>query len=329
VSRIVEFISYGPPEVLRFKEVPDPQPGTNEIVLRVKAIGLNRAESMWRHGEYIEPVKLPARLGYEAAGTVEAVGQGVTDFKIGEPVDVIPNFSMNEYATYGELIVVPAASAVRQPATLSFTEAASIWMMFITAYSALIEDAKAGMGDYVIISSASSSVGLAAIQLANYAGATPIALTRTSAKRKQLTEAGAKHVIATQEVDLVQEAMRITNGSGARIAFDAVGGPNFPKMVAALAPQGTLYIYGALADTVTPLPVLDMIAKMPTIKGHNIWLTSGDPEKLRVAVAYIRKGFDEGKLKPIIDRTFPFDQIVVAHRYLETNGQFGKIVAVL
>jgi NADPH:quinone reductase-like Zn-dependent oxidoreductase len=329
VSRIVEFTSYGPPEVLQFKEVPDPKPGASEIVLRVKAIGLNRAESMWRHGEYIEPVNLPARLGYEAAGTVEAVGESVTEFKIGEAVDVIPNFSMNEYATYGDLIVVPAASVVKQPVSLSFTEAASIWMMFITAYSALVEDAKATKGDYVIISSASSSVGLAAIQIANYAGAAPIALTRTSAKRKRLTEAGAKHVIATQEADLVQEVIRITNGTGARIAFDAVGGPSFPKMISALAPQGTLYIYGALAETVTPLPVLDMIAKMPTIKGHNIWLTSGDPEKLKVAVAYIRKGFDEGELKPVIDRTFPFDQIVEAHRYLETNGQFGKIVAVL
>jgi NADPH:quinone reductase-like Zn-dependent oxidoreductase len=329
VSRIVEFTSYGPPEVLQFKEVPDPKPGASEIVLRVKAIGLNRAESMWRQGEYIEPVNLPARLGYEAAGTVEAVGESVTEFKIGEAVDVIPNFSMNEYATYGDLIVVPAASVVKQPVSLSFTEAASIWMMFITAYSALVEGAKATKGDYVIISSASSSVGLAAIQIANYAGAAPIALTRTSAKRKRLTEAGAKHVIATQEADLVQEVIRITNGTGARIAFDAVGGPSFPKMISALAPQGTLYIYGALAETVTPLPVLDMIAKMPTIKGHNIWLTSGDPEKLKVAVAYIRKGFDEGELKPVIDRTFPFDQIVEAHRYLETNGQFGKIVAVL
>jgi NADPH:quinone reductase-like Zn-dependent oxidoreductase len=142
-------------------------------------------------------------------------------------------------------------------------------------------------------------------------------------------EAGAGHVIVTQEADLVREVMRITNGDGARIAFDAIGGPNFPKMVSALAPQGILYIYGALAEGVTPLPVLDMIAKMPTIKGHNIWLTSGDPAKLKAAVAYIRRGFDEGELKPIIDRTFPFDQIVEAHRYLETNGQFGKIVAVL
>src|SRR5271154_3520587 len=228
MSRIVEFTSYGAPDFLKFKELPDPQPGAGEVSIRVKAIGLNRAESMWRHGEYIEPVKLPARLGYEAAGTVEALGKGVAGFKIGEPVNVIPNFSMNEYATYGDLIVVPATSVVTQPTSLSFVEGASIWMMFVTAYSALVEDAKVTKGDFVIVPAASSSVGLAAIQITNYAGGASIALTRTSEKREQLLGAGALHVIATGEADLVQEVMRITNGKGARVAFVPVGGPNFP-----------------------------------------------------------------------------------------------------
>jgi NADPH:quinone reductase-like Zn-dependent oxidoreductase len=329
MSRIVEFTTYGAPEVLAFKRVPDPQPAAGEIRIRVKAIGLNRAESMWRHGEYIEPVKLPARLGYEAAGTVDALGEGVAGFVIGEAVDVIPSFSMNEYATYGDLIVVPAGAVVQQPASLSFVQAASIWMMFVTAYSALIEDAKVTKGDFVIVPAASSSVGLAAIQLANYAGATSIALTRTSEKRRQLLEAGAMHVVATQEVDLVQEVMRITNGKGARVAFDPVGGRDFPKLISALAFQGIVYIYGALSEGITPLPLLEMIAKMPTIKAHNIWVTSGDPEKLKTAVAFIRRGFDQGKLKPVIDRIFPFDDVVEAHRYLEGNSQFGKIVVTL
>ena len=170
------------------------------------------------------------------------------------------------------------------------------------------------------------AVGLAAIRTANYAGATSIALTRSSEKRKQLLEAGAMHVIATGEADLVQEVMRITNGKGARVAFDPVGGPNFPKVISALAPRAPSTSTARLAVT-TPLPVLEMIAKMPTIKGHNVWLTSGDPEKLKTAVAYIRRGFDEGKLKPIIDQLF--EEIVAAHRYLETSGQLGKIVAVL
>jgi NADPH:quinone reductase-like Zn-dependent oxidoreductase len=97
MARIVEFASYGAPEVLEFKDVPDPQPAAGEVRIRVKAIGLNRAESMWRHGEYIETANLPARLGYEAAGTVDALGEGVAGFEIGEPANVIPNFSMSQY----------------------------------------------------------------------------------------------------------------------------------------------------------------------------------------------------------------------------------------
>jgi NADPH:quinone reductase-like Zn-dependent oxidoreductase len=329
MSRIVEFTAYGAPEVLTFRDIPDPAPAAGEIRMRVKAIGLNRAESMWRHGVYIEPVNLPARLGYEAAGTIDALGEGVTGFALADKIGVIPSFSMNQYGTYGDLILVPASAIVKQPGTLSFTEAASIWMMFVTAYGALIDDAKIGPGDFVIIPAASSSVGLAAVQIANYAGAASIALTRTSAKSAQLSAAGATHVVATQECDLVQEVMRITNGKGARIVFDPVGGTDFPKLIEALSFQGIAYIYGALAEDVTPLPLLTMIAKMPTIKGHNIWVTSGNPAKLQPAIDYIRRGFDEGKLKPVIDRIFAFDDIVAAHRYLETNGQFGKIVVTL
>src|SRR5271169_4044485 len=329
MSRTIKFAIAGGPEVLEFVDAEVAAPGPKEVRIKVKAIGINRAEAMWRVDDYIEPVKFPAGLGYEAAGVVDAVGKDVSGVGVGDQVNVIPSFSMNNYATYGEVILVPDYAVVRQPKSLSFIEAASVWMMCVTAYGALIEDAKVTKGDFVLIPAASSSVGLAAVQIANYAGATSIALTRTSAKKKQLLEAGAAHVIATEEVDLVQEVTRITGGKGARVAFDSIGGPNFPKLIAALAFQGIVYIYGALSDGVTPLPVLEMIAKMPTIKGHNIWLTSGDPQRLKTAVAFIRRGFDEGELKPVIDRIFSFDEIVEAHRYLETNGQFGKITVTL
>src|SRR5207237_7668415 len=200
-----------------------------------KAIGINRAEAMWRVDDYIEPVKFPAGHGYEAAGIVGAVGKDVGGFAAGDEVNVIPSFSQNDYSTYGELILIPDYAVVRQPKALSFTEAASVWMMFVTAYGALIEDAKVAKGDFVLIPAASSSAGLAAIQIANYAGARTIALTRTSAKQQQLLDAGAAYVIATEETDLVGEVMRITNGLRARVAFDPVGGPTFPKLISALS----------------------------------------------------------------------------------------------
>jgi NADPH:quinone reductase-like Zn-dependent oxidoreductase len=242
MSRTIKFAKAGGPEVLEFIETQIPAPDPREIRITVKAIGLNRADAMWRNDRYVERVKFPAGLGYEAAGIVDAVGNDVTDFAAGDIVSTLPAFSMNTYVAYGEVILAPDHAVVKHPRSLSFIEAASVWMMFMTAYGALIFDAKVTNGDFVIIPAASSSVGLAAIQTAIYAGATPIALTRTSDKKKRLHEAGAAHVIATQEQDIVAEVMRITNGNGARVAFDPVGGPDFAKLIAALANQGIVYI---------------------------------------------------------------------------------------
>ena len=326
MSRTIKFAKAGGPEVLAFVETAIPAPGPDEVRIKVKAIGINRAEAMWRVDDYIEPVTFPAGLGYEAAGIVDAVGSGVSGFAPGDEVNVIPSFSMNSTTTYGEVILVPDYAVVRQPKGLSFTEAASVWMMYVTAYGALIEDAKVTTGDFVIIPAASSSVGLAAIQIAKYAGATTIALTRGAAKKKQLLEIGAAHVIVTDEENFVDGVMRITGGNGARTVFDPVGGANFAKLISVLAFQGVAYIYGALAEGDTTIPVLQMIAKMITIKAHNIWLTSGDPERRKAAVKYVLAGLESGALKPVIDRIFKFDDIIEVHRYLEGNGQFGKIV---
>jgi NADPH:quinone reductase-like Zn-dependent oxidoreductase len=326
MSRTIKFLKAGAPEVLEFIETNVRAPGPHEVRIKVKAIGLNRAESMWRCDQYVESPKYPAGLGYEAAGIVDAVGKDVTGVAVGDVASTMPAFSQNDYFTYGEVILVPDYAVVKHLKSLSFAEAASIWMMFVTAYGALIEDAKVTTGDFVVIPAASSSVGLAAIQLANYAGATPIALTRTSQKKKRLLEAGAVHVIATEEQDLVAEVKRITDGKGARVAFDPVGGEDFPKLIRALAPGGTVYLYGALSESATTLPVLDMILRMPIVKGYNLWPVSANEARQKVAVEYIVKGLESGALKPVIDRTFKFDDMIEAHRYLESNGQFGKIV---
>jgi NADPH:quinone reductase-like Zn-dependent oxidoreductase len=329
MSRTIKFAKAGGPEVLEFIEMEVPSPGPHEVRIEVKAIGINRAESMWRNDKYVESPIFPAGLGYDSAGIVDAVGKDVTGFAVGDIVSTIPAFSLNKYSTYGELILAPDHAVVKHPESLSFVEAASVWMMFLTAYGALVFDAQVKAGDFVIIPAASSSVGLAAIQIAKYAGATPIALTRTSEKKQRLHEAGAPHVIVTQEQDMLAEVMRITGGNGARVVFDPIGGPDFPKLIAALTFQGIAYIYGALSEDDTPIPVLEMIRKMPAIKGYSIRLVTGDAERRKVAIGYVTKGLASGALKPIIDRTFKFDEMVDVHRYLENGGQFGKIVVTL
>jgi NADPH:quinone reductase-like Zn-dependent oxidoreductase len=329
MSRTIKFAKAGGPEVLDFIEMEVPAPGPHEVRIEVKAIGINRADSMWRNDKYVESPIFPAGLGYDAAGIVDAVGKDVTGFAVGDIVSTIPAFSLNKYSTYGELILAPDHAVVKHPESLSFVEAASVWMMFLTAYGALVFDAQVKAGDFVIVPAASSSVGLAAIQIAKYAGATPIALTRTSEKKRRLHEAGALHVIVTQEQNMLAEVMRITDGNGARVVFDPIGGADFPKLIAALTFQGIAYIYGALSEDDTPIPVLEMIRKMPTIKGYSIRLVTGDAERRKVAIEYVTKGLASGALKPIIDRTFKFDEMVEVHRYLENSGQFGKIVVTL
>jgi NADPH:quinone reductase-like Zn-dependent oxidoreductase len=329
MSRIVQFTRYGAPEVLEFKDIQIPAPADNEVRIKVKSIGLNRAESMWRKGEYVEEVRLPARLGYEIAGTVEAVGAAVTHVAVGDVVSTVPAFSQNDYGMYGELVLAPAHAVVKHPSTLSFEEAVAIWNPFITPWGAFAETGLVKPGDAVLIPAASSSVGLGAIQIVNALGATSIALTRTAAKRVELLEAGAQHVIVTEEQDVVAETLKLTDGRGADVVFESVGGPYMAKLVAAMAPGATMLIYGALSEQPGHLPMLDMIAKQVVVRGYNLFGVTTTPERLARAVEFISEGLASGALRPRIQRTFAFDEIVEAHRYLEKSQHLGRIVVTL
>lgn len=326
MARVVRFHKVGGPEVLQIEDLPVPPPGKGEVQIKVKAIGLNRAESMFRRGQYLESPKLPARLGYEAAGTVSAFGPGVQGFKVGDAVSTIPSFSQNDYGIYGELANVPVHAVTHHPASLSWEKAAAIWMQYTTAYGALIDIGKLKKGDTILIPAASSSVGLAAIQIANKVGAVPVALTRGSSKRPALKETGAAHVIVTDEQDLVKEVMSITGNKGARMVFDPVGGPTLKKLVEATARSGIIFLYGALSPEPTTLPLHQVLGKWITIRGYVLFEITSDPARLEQAKKFINDGLADGSLKPIIAKTFPLDQIVEAHRFLESNQQIGKIV---
>ena len=326
MARVVRFHETGGPEVLRIEQVEVPPPGKDEVRIRVHALGLNRAEAMFRSGQYIYTPRLPSRLGYEAAGTVEAIGAGVTGVKLGEAVSTVPAFSLNDYGVYGDVATVPAAAVAKHPASLSWVEAAAVWMQYATAYGALIDIAALEAGDTLLIPAASSSVGIAAIQIASMVGATPVALTRGGRKREALLGVGAAEVIATEEQDLVAEVRRITGGKGARVVFDPVGGPTVAKLTAAMARRGILFQYGMLSTEPTPLPLADVLGKSLTIRGYVLFEITNDPRRLERAKQFIIDGLAAGKLKPVIAKTFPLDQIVAAHRYLESNQQIGKIV---
>ncbi|MFI7388056.1 zinc-dependent alcohol dehydrogenase family protein [Streptomyces sp. NPDC049813] len=326
MNRVVRFHEIGGPDVLRLDEVPVPQPGPGEVLIRTRALGLNRAESMFRLGQYGTAPVLPASIGYEAAGVIEALGEGVHGLTVGEAVSVVPSFTMNDYPVHGEAVLAPAHAVVAHPGQLSFEEAASVWMQFITAYGGLVDVAGIRAGDTVLISAASSSVGLAAIQIAHQAGARAIALTRTGAKRRQLLDAGADDVIATAEEDVPSRVRELTNGQGARIVFDPVGGNALADLVAAAAPGGVLVLYGVLDRTPTPLDIGQVLFKRLTLRGFTLHEITTDAQRRAEAVAFVTEGLVKGELVPTVDKAFPLDDIAEAHRYLEAGGQVGKIV---
>ena len=326
MTRAVRFHEYGEPDVLQIDDIEVSAPAADEVQIDVRAIGLNRAEVMFRRNAYLQEAEFPSQLGYEAAGTVKALGSDVKNFAVGDIVSVIPTLNMAQWGTYGEIINVPARHVVRHPENLTFEQAAASWMQYVTAWGALVEQAKLSAGEFVIVSAASSSVGIAAIQVARSVGAHVIATTRTSAKAEALRSTGAYHVIATAEEDLPTQVSAITEGKGARVVFDPIGGPAIAQLAECMSVGGILLEYGALSPTEGPFPQFAVLGKSLTLKGYLYTEIVSDDATLERAKSFINDGLRSGALVPLISRTFDFDEIQEATRFLESNEQVGKIV---
>ena len=326
MPKTIRFHETGGADVLKVEDLPLTEPGEGEVRLKVEAIGLNRAEIMFREGQYLETPELPSRLGYEASGIVDAVGPGTDGIQIGDRVSVVPGFSMGKYGVYGESAIVPAYAVASYPQNLSAVEGAAIWMQYMTAFGALIEFGQLKKEDAVLITASSSSVGLAAIQMTKAVGALAIATTRGAGKKKFLLDAGADHVIVTDEDDLAETVLALTSGNGANIIFDPVAGPLLEKLAEAASSNATIFEYGALSSEPTIFPLFPSLAKGLTVRGYTLFEIVNDTDKFARGKQYVYDALQSGALKPIIDRTFPLDAIAEAHRYMESNQQKGKIV---
>lgn len=326
MSKTVVFHEAGAPEVLKVEQVEVSSPQVHEVRIHVKSIGVNRADAMYRQGMYIENPIFPAQIGYEAAGIVEAVGSEVTNIAVGDIVNIVPGFSLHNYASYGEYINMPAYAVHKYPSNLSFDEAASVWTSYLTMFGMVVHSGQLKAGQFVVVNAASSSAGLAAIQMTNYVGGIAIALTTSSKKKEALLKAGAAHVIVTSEQDIATEVLKITENVGAHLILDPVVGAKFSNLLSSIAENGKVFVYGALSHEPASFPAFDVLMKTPTIRGYSAIEVMGNMEVLMQAITFIDKGLAEGKLKPVIDKVFSIDDIVAAHNYLESNQQFGKIV---
>ncbi|MBW4619600.1 MAG: zinc-dependent alcohol dehydrogenase family protein [Cyanosarcina radialis HA8281-LM2] len=355
MSKVVKFYEFGEPDVLKLEEEPLRQPQAGEVRIQLQALGLNRAEVMYRTNSHPEQAQFPSRIGYEAAGIVDAIGEGVTEFQIGDRVSTIPGFSMNQYGVAGEVAVMPATRVARYPEQFSPEEGTSIWMQYLTAYGALVEFGKLKPGAVVAITAASSSAGIAAIQMVNDAGGTSIAMTRKADKLEKLVREGAHHVIVTDQENMVERVNAIAGGNGADIAssltfadaldwvnaiaggngadivFDPVSGPYLEKLADIVAPEGLIVEYGWLAEGTPVFPLVPATLKGFRVQGFNVlFQVAAHPERLKAGISYVNQRLHSGAFRPIIaEKRFTLDRIVDAYRYMESNEQFGKIVVVV
>jgi NADPH:quinone reductase-like Zn-dependent oxidoreductase len=340
-ARVIRFHKTGGPKVLKVEELPLPEPKGSEVSMRVNAIALSRTDILWREGSYFEEPVLPARIGYDAAGVVELVGPDVKTLKVGDRVSTLPAVSLLDYTAHGEAAIYPEDALLVYPQNLNPRQAAAANSGLFAAYFAFVELAGVKPDQFVVITAASSSMGIAAIQLAKRLGAKIIAVTRSEAKRKHLITAGADDVVIAGVDDVQERVLEITGLDGVDVVYDGVGGPSLEELVWVTRRFGHVIVYGhlgAMEDT-TPLPLgacflrglnLHTSYKIFNFTGHSRLGIPANREAIERAKRFVFDGLASKLLEPKIDRVFGgLEEYAAAHEYMGKNIQTGKIIVAL
>jgi NADPH:quinone reductase-like Zn-dependent oxidoreductase len=325
--RAVFFTGTGDPSILTLREVPARDPGPGEARLRVTSAGLNRADANYRAGNYLIRTPGESRSGFEGAGIVDAVGPGTTRVRVGDRVGVLPSsFDVVGEGAAAEAMTVPEAMLVPTPSTVSDRDAGAIWMQYLTAWGALADVAAVGAGDWVVVPAASSSVGIASIQLCRARGARVIATTTSAAKVEALRQLEPDAIVDTRAEPYVERVREITGGRGARVVFDPIFGPIVNDHIRVAAPEGIVFVYGVLDVRPLELHAGGLLRKNLRLQGYTIGPLLADAARRRRAVAGITAHLERGDFGPVVDSYFPLERIQDAHRHLESNRQVGKVV---
>jgi synaptic vesicle membrane protein VAT-1 len=340
--RAVVIPRHGPPDVLEVQERPDPAVGTGEVRIAVRAAGINFADTMARIGLYPDAPRTPCVVGYEVAGEVESVGEGVEAHKVGDRV--IAGTRFNGQA---ELVTVPSAQAFPMPGKLSFEQGAAFPVNYATAYAALVIMGGLKPSERVLIHAAAGGVGISAIQVARGIGA-EIFGTASASKHDAIREQGVDHAIDYRTMDFEEEVGRITGGEGLDVIMDALGPTTFRKDYRLLRQGGRLIMYGAselqtgtgrrsIPDALRSLATMPA-ATMPWWKSLGVMnenkgvfglnlLSWWDREQgLDRALEPLLEGLEKGELQPVVSEAFPFERAADAHRFLEERRNVGKVV---
>jgi NADPH:quinone reductase-like Zn-dependent oxidoreductase len=338
--KAIVFEKHGGPDVLRYVDAPDPVAHANEVLIRVKACALNHLDLWVRRGLPGVAIPLPHIPGSDVAGEVAEIGAGVTTVRPGQKVVLAPgvtcgkcpacisghdnrcrSFTNLGYMIDGgcaEFVKVPEVNCLLYPENLSWEEAASIPLVFQTAWHMLLVRAELQPGEDVLILGAGSGVGTAAIQIAKFFGAKVIATAGTPEKLAKASELGADYVINHKAQKIREEVRRITNKRGVDVVFEHVGTATWDDSLASLAYAGRLVTCGATTGYDAKLDLRALFAKQLSLLGSYMGTKSDLHSVMRLVAT--------GRFRPIVDRTFPLKEAAAAHEYLESGAQFGKVV---
>ncbi len=331
------FISkYGPPEVLKVREVPDPEPGEGEVRIKINFAGVNFAEVMARMRLYPGAPKPPAPLGSEGSGIVESMGPNVTNLKLGDPVIILSKF--NTYATYA---VVPVKKVIPLPTTFSLEQGAALPIVYITAYMMMFEQGNLKSGQTYLIHGAGGGVGTAAIQLAKAVGAKTIG-TASKWKHDKLKDLGLDYCIDYNTEDVFEKVMDFTDGCGVDLVTDPLGGNSWKTSYKCLAPLGKIIVFGNQTIVsgfklnpivlfkellnITKFSPVKLIPQNKGIMGYHLGYLDKAQGRVKSAILELLKLGEDGKISPIVDKVFPYTNAPAAHRYMQERKNFGKIL---
>ena len=315
---------FGGPEVLQLEEVPDPKPGEGQALVRIHAVGVNPVETYVRSGAYAQLPTLPYIPGADGAGVVKALGPGVTALKVGDRVYLTGTAGERMTGVYAELAVVNVGQAKPLAPAVSFSQGAAIGVPYGTAYRGLFHKARVIAGDTVLVHGASGGVGVAAVQLANAAGATVIGTAGTERGRKLVREQGAHHVLDHTAPNYLAEVTRITDGRGPNVIIENLANVNLQKDLDILARYGRIVVIGNRGSL--EFNPRSAMSKDAVIYGLALW--NATPEEMASIHAGLVAGLANGTLRPVVGRELPLKDAAVAHAAVLEPGSYGKIILI-
>lgn len=328
--KAIIYHEFGGVEVLKYEEVPDPQIGDDEVLVNVKAASLNQLDLRLRSGKSPRPVDLPHIGGVDIAGEVSAVGKNVKDVRPGTRVVVDPTvksaagppkvIGVNLHGGFAEYVKVPAGNVVPIPEELSYAEASTLPICYVTAWYGLFDRGGLQRGETVLVHAAGSGTGSAAVQVAKLAGASVIATAGTDEKLAKARDLGADEIINYNKSDFFEEVKRITNNKGVDVIFDQIGGSVWEKNVQALCNNGRILLVGVVGGVSSTINFGPIIVKDISILGVTVF---NAPRSNLINVVNL---VSQKTLRPVIDKTLPLSEAASAQKLLEDRSQFGKVI---